>query len=284
KDYDSIKLANPVVAFLKSAVATNEDSRLFSMPTAIGTGDFEPVRHGSGQIANRNGSKFPPIKNIVVFVLESGAAEYIYNWNVKSPELVPEIKKYRRQAATFTNIYTHVPASNKSLVSILTSVYPMISYRSLTQESPRARLTSVSTVLKRRGYRTGFFSSGDFRFQRGDEFLSYQQFETIIAYNNLRCARSEFRNSSQDWPFQNSFEDACLFAPFTDWLTKDSNQPFFAVLWPVQMHHPYTVTGPEINFGVAEEFNRYLNALHQTDRLLGELLRWLDSQSILDST
>jgi len=42
--------------------------------------------------------------------------------------------------------------------------------------------------------------------------------------------------------------------------------------------------GPEINFGAAEEFNRYLNSLHQTDRLLGQILRWLDSQAVLDST
>ena len=171
-----MKLANPVVAFLKSAIAGNEGPRLFSVPTAIGTADFEPAQQGSAPIGQRKDSKGSPLRNILLVVLESGGAEYIYNGSAKSAEIVPEITRYRRQAATFTNIYAHVPASIKSLVSILSSVYPMISYKSLTQESPGVRLTSISAVLKQRGYRTGFFSSGDFRFQRGHEFLSHQQF------------------------------------------------------------------------------------------------------------
>ena len=283
-DYDSMKLINPVVGFLKSVVSADEHPRFFTMPTHLGSEDFEPAAPMQAK-SERKESRFAGIRNVVVFVLESGGAEYSYKNNTKGVEVTPEIQRYRRQAATFTNIYAHVPASLNSLVSIISSVYPMISYASLTQESPKAPLTSISAALKARGYRTGFFSSGDFRFQRGDEFLLYQQVETLIAYKNLRCAHDEFRNSSVDWPFRNSFDDQCLFAPFTKWVSQDYERPFFAVLWPHQMHHPYSVVGPEVNFGAAsEQLNRYLNALHQTDLLLGKVLGWLDLQGILDST
>ena len=285
RDYDSLKMANPVSVFLKSTFAGHGKSQLFTMHTPVGTEDFDFISPKDDETPGRTAPKVAIVRNVVMFVLESGAAEYISDSTGKPSRIAPEIHKTQRHAATFRNIYAHVPASNKSLVSLLSSVYPMISYTSLTQQAPRAPLGSLSETLKKNAYRTGFFSSGDFRFQRGDEYLAHQQFDEIVAYKNLKCSAGEFRNSSHDWPFQNSVDDSCLFAPFTDWVSKDSNRPFFAVLWPVQMHHPYSVVGPELDFGaVSRDFNRYLNALHQTDRFFGSVMDWLRSRGDLDTT
>jgi lipoteichoic acid synthase len=274
---------NPVMSFVESVVATSNGARLFTMPTATGTTDFEmharvePQRAAAAATAS-------PIRHVIVFVLESVAAQYIVGEHVVAAA-VPELTRYRRQAVTFPNTYAHAPASNTSLVSILTSAYPLISYKSLTQVDPAVPLESLGTVLRERGYRTGFFSSGDTRFQRGLEFVAHHGFDTRASYKELRCDAAAFHYSNNEWPHQDSLPDACMLDAFTSWAGDRGTAPFLAVLWPVQTHHPYRVAGEQVNFGVpTEDFNRYLNALHETDRVFGAMMRWLQAGGLADST
>ncbi|MGH7848148.1 MAG: LTA synthase family protein [Candidatus Binatia bacterium] len=285
RDYDKVRLANPVVSFVESMVTSARGPKLFTMATSAGTEDFQPAAGRMPETALGVGARRLGIRNVIIFVLESVAADYVYGENAIPSGVIPEIKKYQRHAAVFENIYAHAPASNKSLVSMLCSVYPLISYKSLTQENPHARLTSISAILKQQGYRTGFFASGDTRFQRGDEFLSHQRFDLMVSYKNLRCEKKSFTYSNTEWPFQNSYDDECILEPFTTWAGNQDRRAFFAVLWPVQTHQPYSIAGRENKFAVASEaFNRYLNALRHTDRILGELLAWLESRQLLEST
>jgi phosphoglycerol transferase MdoB-like AlkP superfamily enzyme len=186
---------------------------------------------------------------------------------------------------SFPNIYAHVPASNKSLLSILTSTYPLISYVSLTDVAPRAGLESISALLRSRGYRTGFFSSGDTRFQRGSEFLVHHGIDTLVSYGNIKCDAKRFLNSSREWRFLDSFDDRCMLNAFSQWDGLTGPAPFFAVLWPVQTHHPYSTVGEPANFEVrGEDFNRYLNALREVDAVFGEMMRQLESLGLAEST
>jgi lipoteichoic acid synthase len=278
------KLANPVVSFVKSILTSEKGPKLFTMQTSVSPEEFQGLTRRRLEVSARRNAPISPVKNVVFFVLESVAAEYVYQ-KVSSFEVTPQIKKNQRESATFMNIYAHVPATNKSLVSMLCSVYPWISYKSLTEEYPGIMLESISAELKKRGYRTGFFSAGDFRFQRGDEFLMHQQFDVVLNYKNLPCHGREFRNSTREWPFQDSYDDECMVKVFTDWVDQSVNRQFFAVLWPVQTHHPYSLVEKEANLHAASaEFNRYLNALRRSDWLLGKLLDWLEYRELLDST
>jgi lipoteichoic acid synthase len=253
------------------------------MKTSAGTVDFERLVESGGEPSN-NRSPDAGIRNVIIYVLESVGAKYVLD-EKSSAISVPELMRYRHSAVSFRNIYAHVPASNNSLASIMTSAYPLISYKELTQEKPNVALESISSVLHARGYRTGFFSSGDARFQRGLEFLSHQAVDTLISYKDINCKRDRFSNSNDEWPFQDSYDDRCMLEAFMKWDGVSTAGPFFAMLWPVQTHHPYSVVGEQQNFGVkSEEFNRYLNALHQTDATFGELMRWLKARGRTDDT
>jgi lipoteichoic acid synthase len=224
------------------------------------------------------------VRNVVIFVLESVPAEYIDAYG-GAFSATPELKRYRQQSALFKNIYAHAPTSNESLVSILLSVYPWISYQTLTREYPTIVFPSLSSELKKYGYRNAFFSSGDTRFQRAATFLSHRQIEKIEDYRSLQCNGKMWIGSTPEWPFMDSTDDACLVEPFIDWATKPPRAPFFAILWTTNTHYPYYVVGGEQDFGPKEPlFNRYLNALHNSDRILGKLLRRLEDHQILDST
>jgi lipoteichoic acid synthase len=89
-----------------------------------------------------------------------------------------------------------------------------------------------------------------------------------------------------------------MFRDLLTWVDHDPGAPFFALLWTVQNHWPYfdpggpSASGREPDRGTARESGdtssvrraRYLRALGETDRALGELLRGLERRGLLDST
>jgi arylsulfatase A-like enzyme len=216
-------------------------------------------------------------------VLESVPAEYIEAYG-SLYQATPELNKYREQSLLFRNIYAHAPATNASLVSILSSIYPWISYRNLTQEHPDLNIPTLSAELKQRGYRTGFFSSGDMRFQRSDEFLAHRSFDTFHDYRTLACDQQKFQSDINTWDFQDGADDQCTADSLLEWMRQDSTQPFFGMLWTVQTHYPYFYNGEEIQYTDDEKLNRYLNGLHHADAQLGRLLRDLKDRGLDEST
>ena len=279
----SSKLENPVISFLKSIRTSRESLKLFSMETPTSYEDFQGGAGGPSKNLSISGSTGTGVKNVVIFVFESVPAEYIEAYDGAYP-VTSELNKHLKHSAVFKNIYAHAPASNKSLVSIMLSIYPWISYRSVTNEYPGIKFPSLSGELKGAGYRTAFFHSGDNRFQRGDEFLSHRQFDKREDYQNLPCERETFKGTKKG-TFMDGFDDECMVDSFNRWIGEKSEQPFFAVLWTMMTHYPYFVAGEEIDFGVNDEkFNRYLNALHHGDKVLGKLLHMLEKLNLKEST
>ena len=279
--WDYAKLENPTFSFLHSIIPS-DNPRLFTMKTDVGYEDFQVVAERPAvPVSNRTDSG---IRNVLIFVLESVPSEYIEAYGGRYP-VTPELNKYRRQSLLFKNIYAHAPATNKSLVSILTSVYPWISYNSLTQEYPNADLSSLSGELKKHEYRTAFFYSADIRFQGADKFLDNRGFDIIQDYRTRPCDRPTIINSTDDWPFLDGSDDECTAKAFLEWLSTDPGQPFFAMLWTMMTHYPYFASRQEIDFGVKDEFfNRYLNALYHSDRILGNILGTLEKIGLAEST
>jgi phosphoglycerol transferase MdoB-like AlkP superfamily enzyme len=282
KNWNHLKLANPVASFLGSVINSRQSPKLFTMKTTLGSEDFETVLDETSENhAIQNPGK-SGIKNIIIVVLESVAAEYIEAYGGTYPT-TPELNRYIQQSALFENIYAHAPTTNYSMVSILGSIYPWISYRSLTQEYPDVTIPTLSAELKNHGYRTAFFNASDNRFQSADKFLSHRQFDKIEDYRSLNCKRQKFDREREG--LMEGVDDLCIFDSFVEWAGRESERPFFAMMWTYQTHYPYFVVGNEIDFGVEDKtLNRYLNALHHGDEVLGNLLRWLQGRNILEST
>ena len=77
--------------------------------------------------------------------------------------------------------------------------------------------------------------------------------------------------------------EACTFESLKRWIGR-SAQPFAAVAWTYRTHFPYGPDTAELAArpGLARE--RYLQGISQTDRLIGELVRWLGSHGKLETT
>jgi arylsulfatase A-like enzyme len=271
-------LANPVVAFAGSIGPFSGDPELFTMNVADSLKfDLFLKKHSSPEKKN------PAIKNVIVFVLESTPAEYVQPY-ATNYLVTPELEKYLSESVVFENVYAHAPATNNSMVSILGSTYPWLSYNSITKEHPDVEIETISSELKKHGYRTAFFNSADNRFQKAGEFLANRKFDEIKDCNTLQCS-SHFEVKDEKWDYLDGKDDKCTAEDLFSWIKQDPETPFFTMMWTYQTHYPYFVSGEEKPFAPADPvFNRYLNAVHHSDAALGKLLSDLKANGLYEST
>lgn len=276
------KLENPVVAFTRSLFVRRPPA-LLSMKTSVGYGDFEPPparSPDSSPIARRNAGR---VRNVLVFVLESVPARYLPAYGGPYP-VTPVLQTHSGDSAIFTDIYSPAATTSAALVSLLLSIDPWISYRSLTREHPDVAFPSLSSELAGRGYRTAFFNSADLRYQTVGDFLSHRQFQTVADYRDLHCRGPVLHTSVQD-RLLDAADDGCVVDAFSRWIHGSPSEPFFAVLWTMMTHQPYFVFDAEKDFGVGDPaFNRYLNALRHSDQMIGKLIGILRELRLDDST
>ncbi|GAA4048138.1 hypothetical protein GCM10022409_38160 [Hymenobacter glaciei] len=276
--------ANPVLAFSNSvyaALATPPDLFTLQIPAKFEAFPTPAMAGGTTGHAPSN----PRIRNVLLFVLESVPAEYVPGYQPRT-DVMPELARQLPHALRVADMYAHIPSTNNAVVALLASLYPKISYQSISKEHPDIRRPSISSELKKKGFRTGFFFAADTRFQNMNGFLANRQLDTIADFQTIPCSQPAQEIDPEKTDFLSSSDEACLIQSVAKWLPKDSAAaPFFATVWTAQTHYPYFPAGAEHNYGVSERYlNRYLNALHYSDQQLGQLLRELRRRGLAEST
>ncbi len=278
-------MANPLLAFPQSvylSLATVPD--LFAMKLPPGFEAF-PAPGPAGDLPRRAPFHLR-VRNVLVFVLESVPAEYAPGYQARY-EAMPELARHLPNSLMVSDMYAQMPSTNNAVVTLLGSLYPQISYESISKEHPAIAVPSLSSELKKRGFRTGFFFAADTRFQNMNGFLAHRGFDVVADYQTIPCAKPAMEVNQEKDNFLNSSDESCLLNACTRWLPADSAQaPFFAMVWTAQTHYPYfPPPQPEKDYGVTEHYlNRYLNALHYSDVQLGKLLGELKRRGLAEST
>jgi lipoteichoic acid synthase len=276
-EYD--RLSNPVTAFLQSVNPFAGHPSLFTMevPDSL---KYVVQKEKAPPLGIAAGGK---IKNVIIYVLESTPAEYVQVYGSKF-KATPELAKYSSNALVFENVYAHAPATNLSMVSLLGSIYPWLSYNSLTQEHPDLNISSITSELKQYGYRSGFFNSADNRFQRAGEFLTHRGFDAISDCENNTCGKKKFELDTE-WEFMNGKDDDCTREEMMSWIKTEKNKPFFAMMWTYQTHYPYFFNGKQKDYKTGDSsLNKYLNALNHSDAVFGQMMAQLKKEKLLEST
>lgn len=276
-------LSNPLLHFARSVKSAREDPALFALDVP---GEYRrefALRQAAPTLAPAARGGVP--KNVLLFVLESVPAEHVQPFGGERP-VTPNLAKYAAQAVRFSNIYSHVPSSIKSMVSILSGAYPWISYRTIPREHPAAPLPTLSELFAARGYRTLFLSPGDFRFGKSRDFLVHRRFNRILDFSALDCGGAPFEDQLTHGLFTGGWNDACMAREAADWIRADDGRPWFAVLWTYQTHYPYQRTGrpDETYAGAGEDLNRYLNSLRESDAAFGQVMRTLEESGAAGDT
>jgi arylsulfatase A-like enzyme len=279
---DLTHMQNPVVALLGSALHAGDSPVLARTPTPVGPEDFltaeeRAARSGSGTHAEGHARASSGVRNVVILVMESVAAQYVGPYGANYG-VTPEFDSLSHSGRLYTSVYAHSPSTTNSLLALLLSIYPWHTFRPITRVYPTVPLPSLSGELKRQGYRTGFFNGEDNRFQRAGEFLA-GRFDVVTDYKDFPCNDQDLAASGNDY---------CAVKTFEKWLDSSPNCPFLAVLWTAQTHWPYLVTTrarvSQTGDTMSTRFQRYLAALSDGDRALGDILRLLERRHLADST
>ena len=282
QDWPAGKKENAVLSLAGSWLSTNENPSFFSMELIEDRTVPEMAPQGR-KVPFQKKDSAAVIKNVLFIVLESAGAQYFDGYR-GGYQLSPNLNYYQERALKVTNTYAHAPGTNRSMVSLLGSIYPKISFRSITQEHPDIAHPTISSVLHEKGYRTAFFSSADLSFQNSSGFLAHRGFDLIEDFKDIPCER-QFELSSKDYREGNGIDDLCLAEHLGEWLDLNPAKNFFSVLWTVQGHYPYYYEGEETDFGVPDiSFNRYLNILAHYDKLVGRVMEILSERGLENST
>jgi arylsulfatase A-like enzyme len=259
------------------AAALPDDSPEFDDFRPAGTppeGDspiFASRKLGQSPVASRKSGQFPGPKNIVLVVFESVGAEYMGLYGAPYDN-TPNLERLAEHGLVFENVYAQCPSSAKALVAMLSGVYPRMDWREETR-SQNAQLPSLADAVRRQGYRTAFFHSGDWSWQGGDAFLEQHGFDRV------RDARHLPQQACSWGQYDSWLQDQLL-----TWIDRDES-PFLAVVWTIQTHHPYTVEGEVRDYGVDDpELNRYLNAVRESDALVGRIWQAICNRHLAEST
>lgn len=277
-----LKAANPVLFFIESVM--NADALPAIDKSHAGKSDFDKKNIDSLPAAYAALFKQNKIKNVVFVVLESTPWEYVAPYDTVFGA-TPFLHSIKSNAAVFGNVYAHIPSTNKSMFSFLCGACPEISFKSLTVENPAINFPSIPSELKKHGYRTAFFNSGDNRYQNAEGFLKSRGFDSISDFRNGRCGIKAFHDKRYSKENLDGVDDSCLSAKLFDWIGTDTAQPFFAMLWTFQTHYPYFTGGAEKNYYTGNPLlEKYLNALQRADEAIKQIADGLKERGLLEQT
>ncbi|CAN5406366.1 hypothetical protein BH10PLA1_BH10PLA1_00140 [soil metagenome] len=277
------KTSNPVIVFTESAVQAMRQPPLLTIDSPFVPEDYIAVRDRDTPPPRSIAPPATPIRNVIFFIMESTGARYADGFK-GNHNILGNLERYRNQSAYFSNVYALTPATNCSMLSLLSSTYSYPSYESMFALDPAVGVSCITQLMKSSGTRTGFFYSADLSYQHAGEFLGNHGFDLLEDWRNRSVAKSLF---DAPWEGMNGNNDNATTESLIQWIGKDrsvTTPPFFAALWSAQAHYPYHVRNKVREFSDDELLNRYLTAVAETDYDLGHLLDWLRDSKLLDST
>jgi phosphoglycerol transferase MdoB-like AlkP superfamily enzyme len=211
-------------------------------------------------------------RSVILVVLESTAARYLGLYGA-SPDPMPVLSRLAADAVVVDRAYAVYPESIKGLFATLCSRYPGYDtdpeiYAAVPCESLAARLRSA-------GYATALFHSGRFDYLGMRATIDGRGFDIL---EDAGAIGGRVHSSF-------GVDDESTIDRMLRWIDDRRGQPFFAAYLPVAGHHPYAVSRPG-PFTGDRDFDRYLNAMHESDLALGRLVdglaqRGLDRRTLL---
>lgn len=262
---------------LEEALKDQRFSRTYTF-AEIDDSDFRQARAATGQVVSVanllfTGAQRP--KNVIVILMESIGVEYFGVQGSKYPTTPHLDRLAAEQGLVFDSLYTQAASSCKSIVALSASVYDRPDWLLIVRDHPEFDVPTITQVLDRRGYRTCFAHSGYWSWQNRDRFLRDRGVDKII---DAEGRPDELVNS---W----GIHDQTMFEDVLRWIDEAPNEPFFALAYTIETHHPYVAPQKLHDFGVKdEELSRYLNAIRATDERISWLVRELERRGLAEST
>lgn len=211
--------------------------------------------------------------NIVFLLLESFTANAVEVLG-GVPGVTPNLDSLAKEGILFSNIYASATRSDRGMLAAISAIpsHPsvaMIRYPNKINKYPR-----FPKDLEEVGYHTRYYYAGDINF---GGFRSYvtMSFQSIVTEDDFsgEAIKNRFKWGVHDqYMFERLFEDIAK-AP----------QPFMYMAFNMSSHEPFTVPG-EVKIPGNDTEHKFLNAIHYSDRCIGDFVRKCKASGIWDNT
>ena len=218
--------------------------------------------------------------NIILYFFESTAYSYL-DIKIGGKEVTGEMNRLSRNSFFAKNHYANFPLSANALLSVLSSSYDSNSKDPVISVYPDIKLKTISEILKDNGYNTALIHTGGLGYAGQNRFLKNRKFDKIIEFKELE--KIPPYNKQVGW----GLDERAMIEPAVNFIKESGNEPYFLTFLPVNPHHPYAI--PDQKFNITKGMNssswsNYLNSLYYSDYALGELIKRLESEKMLDNT
>ncbi len=214
-------------------------------------------------------------KNAIVIVLESVGTNYLKLYG-HAVENTPTLTTEAQHALVFENIYAHASFTFASFRPLNFSVYPGLPWHYALLEDGRPLPQTLAALMKRhRGARTAYITSGDLDWG-GQRWLLEREhnFDALLGAPDLEC------------PVLSSWgsEDRCAIDRLLGFIDESADSPFFAICWTDQTHDPYLLGTESAGAAPADDRERYLAVLRNTDAQVARVFARLRERGLADDT
>ena len=256
----------------RNAVGAIVATSLPRVEPAAGAGDWRASLSGqaSGEdlTALRGSMKG---RNVILVVLESTGARHLGAYGA-NPDPTPNLTALARRSIVFERAYAVYPESIKGLFATLCSRYP--AFDAPAEAHAGIDCAALPATLAAAGYRTALFHSGRFDYLGMASMIEPRGFELL---EDAGAIGGQVNSSF-------GVDDASTVRRALHWIASlRKGERFFLTYLPVAGHNPYEVSRPG-PFAGRDDFTRYLNALHEGDEALGELLTGLRALGVENDT
>lgn len=183
---------------------------------------YNPVQHFDNEFKNLN---------VVVIIAESFSKEYIGALN-DYEGYTPFLDSLINNGLVFTNAFANGKKSIESLPAILSGIPTLMNTSFITSRFASNRIESLPSILRNRGYETVFYHGGENGTMGFDAFSQLAGIERYVGKNQ--------------YPHNGDYDGnwGIFDEPFFQFCAADLNQmkqPFFASIFTLSSHHPYTI-------------------------------------------
>jgi hypothetical protein len=201
-------------------------------------------------------------RNVILVILESTGARHLGAYG-GVPDPTPNLTALARRSIVFERAYAVYPESIKGLFATLCSRYP--AFDTSPEIYAAVPCASLPQTLSSAGYRTALFHSGRFVYLGMEAMIEHRGFEVL---EDAGAIGGQVNSSF-------GVDDASTVQRVLGWIASLKKEDrFFVSYLPVSGHSPYESSRPG-PFKGRDDFTRYLNALHEGDEALGQLLAGL---------
>ncbi len=172
-----------------------------------------------------------PNTNVVLIILESFSAEYVGAISGKE-SYTPFLDSLIGEGLLFENSYANGKKSIEALPAILSSIPALMNNSYISSKYSSNQIQSIASVLKSEGYETSFYHGGANGTMGFDAFSRMAGVEEYIGLDQ--------------YPKEGDFDGnwGIFDEPFLQFVAEKldkKSKPFFAGIFTLSSHHPYTV-------------------------------------------